>query len=165
MVWRFELSSYITTQLIIGLYMKVLNSAHPVCACFMLCKEVAICKNVPVFIQRNCLSARRLRGHVTPAKCPPSPGSSFLAMEEVYVSFDCTAKLHYRGPQLPREHKCRLSLGTSSLLGGTCIEVEGTAFPRRKFRVSFSTMTKPWPCHIVPQQKEREREPSQPRTD
>ena len=53
------------------------------------------------------------------------------------MTLECTIKLHYRGPRLAREYKCRLSLGSSAQLGGAFIGVEGFACPRRKFRVSI----------------------------
>ena len=63
---------------------------------------------------------------------------------EVYVSFECTARLHFRAPQRPVEHRCRLTLGGSRQHhqtpgpGGssTCVlTVEGEACQRRTFRV------------------------------
>ena len=70
------------------------------------------------------------------AKYPPK---AKRVMEEVYVAFKCTAKLYFRGPQRPVEHRCRLTLGATRQQkpGSTCVlTIEGEACQRRTFKVS-----------------------------
>ena len=73
------------------------------------------------------------------AKYPPKRRSRDN-MDEVYVAFECTAKLYFRGPQRPVEHRCRLTLGSGrhqNLGPSSCsLTIEGNACLRRTFRVS-----------------------------
>ena len=63
------------------------------------------------------------------------------------MSLECTAKLHFKGPQRPVEHRCRLTLGANREQNGTSscfITVEGDACQRRKFKVSVLIRTTHW---------------------
>ena len=91
-----------------------------------------------------CALVDVIRSHVNAAQHPPKSekgGASTCFCPrmaegemEVYESFQCTARLYFRSPQRPVEHRCRLTLAGGS--GQRCsLTLEGEACQRRTFRV------------------------------